>query len=330
MSTTVVIPGQEQAAKFDPKDYIRKANEKEHGKTDASGTPAAAAVAPPADETTKPADGDPDEKAEGGRVSRSQRRLLRQLGEAEGRAKTLEEIILRGGGTAKPAEPKPETAAAASNDPEPKVADFGDHNEYLRALSRWEARQETVKVVAKEKGQTEQETALRERVQAMTAKSLEESKEIPDWDAAIKEANDDGPEFKASEHPNLMAMIATSDVQAEVLYHLAKHPAALEKMLELTKSPEEQIRAFHRLEGRVEGTYRKKADAAGDNKEAKKPEAKPVTPPDRDAKKPRPSESIAPHGGSAPGGTISPTLADGKTLNPAWKEQMNLREGRHR
>lgn len=310
---------------FNAIDYIHSANEREQASRSGKAVepkpvvepkPAAAVEPKPADgkPAVDPAAGDDTHPDHAGRVSRSTRRLLRQLGEAEGRAKVLEEIVKSGKGEAA----KP--AAAAEEDPEPKQDKYTDFDAYTRDLTKWQARQETRKALS----DTEQLEAYREQMRAMEAKAIEDKKLLPDYDQVAAAAAEDGPEFVPAEHPNLMGLLATSDVKAFVLYHLAKNPEELEKMLDLSSKPGEQIRQFARLEGRVEKLYgEKKPDASGEKKPAE-------TAAERDAKKARPSEAVAARGGSAPPGEVSPVLADGRTLNPAWKQQANDREGRRR
>lgn len=307
---------------FSAVDYIKSANEREQATRDGKTVepkPAAAVEPKPAD--AKPADGtkpaDEQHDADGHRVSRSTRRLLRQLGEAEGRAKVLEEMVK---GNQVAGDKKP--AAAAEDDPEPQAKDFTDYNKFQAELTKWQARKET----AKQLGDSQQIEAFKTQMKAMDDKAAEDRKTLPDFDQVAEAAMEDGPEFIPDEHPNLMGLLATSDVKAFVLYHLAKNPDEMERMLALSKTPGEQIRQFARLEGRVEKLYgsEKKPD------EKKPEEKKAETAAERDAKKPKPSESAAAHGGSAPPTQVSPVLADGKTLNPAWKEQANAREGRRR
>lgn len=312
---------------FSAIDYIKNANEREQATREGKPIepkPVAAVEPKPADakpEDAKPADDRTDDEHEhAGRVSRSTRRLLRQLGEAEGRAKVLEELVKAGKGESA-------KAAVVEEDSEPKIADFKTYEDYTKALSTWAARGETKKAV----NENEQLEAMREQFRAMDAKAAEDKKLLPDFDQVAQEAIEDGPEFVPDEHPTLMGLLATSDMKAFVLYHLAKHPAEFEKMLALSKTPGEQIRAFARLEGRCEKLYGKEPTEKSDEKAEKKiEEKKEPTVVERDAKKARPSEAVAARGGSAPANQVSPVLGDGRTLNPAWKERANEREGRRR
>lgn len=315
---------------FDTTDYIRKANEKEHGReTSKTVTPAATAKADDASSGAA-STGAKDDDASGSEqhAPRSQRRLLRRLGEAEGLAKAYKEIIAAGlapapkpGDTAKPGD-----AAARTEDSKPERTAYKTDAEFNEAIAAWSGRQGA----KAELGKTQELETLRSELMAAGTKAAEDLKDLPDWGAVQKEAAEEGPEWNPSEHTQLMLLIGKSDQQARVLYHFAKNPEELEKMLALTKSdPQAQIRLFHRLEGRVEGLYPKaassstaKTDDASDRKPAVKTAA------ERDALKHKPSDSVAARGGSAAQGTVSPFLEDGKTVNPAWLARRNERDGR--
>jgi hypothetical protein len=310
---------------FNPVDFMRNANEREaaarEGKTPELKPPAAEAKPPEA----KP-EGEPEAETESHRVSRSTRRLLRQLGEAEGRAKVLEELVLAGKSAPGKA---PEAAEKKDEDPAPKQADYSDFDAYHADLTKWQARQE----VGKQMAVQQELKALEERLAVVDKQAREDAKLLPDFQAVAQEAekaveNGEAPVFDtgAPEHQQLVYLLETSDLKAFILYHLAKNPEEMEKALELSQKPQEQIRWFHRLEGALEREYRD-LRAAKKSVDEKKP---PASAAERDAKKPRPSESVAVHGGSAPAVQVSPVLEDGKTLNPAWKDRANEREGRRR
>lgn len=313
MSTTPVAPAAEAEKPFDPKTFIARQNAAQaakHNPPALSGAPAKPETPAPAKPAEAPAAASPAEETgeqASPRLSRSQRRehnrLLRELGEATGRAKALEELLAKTRSDA-PAGKEAE-AEAPADDPKPKEADFKDWKEFTDALSRWAARQETKKAVA---ANTESAKALeqyREHLRAMDEKAQEDKKAFADWDEVAKEASEDGPEWAPAEHPQLMALIASSDVKAYLLYYLAKNPKELEQMLELTKSPTEQIRQFHRLEGRLEKLYEKSAAQAAGDKAPKdrtnpeKAEQAGATAVDRDVHKPRPSAEVAARGGSS-------------------------------
>jgi len=303
---------------FDVKEYMRKGNEREHPVTGEK-KPAETATTETAASTTTTTDDDAGEPAH---LSRSARRTLRRLGEAEGRAAAYKEILEKGvkvPDTAAPASTA-KTGEAVSEDPEPKREGFKDDAEYNRALGKWEARQEAKKVVTADTQNKEQIEALRKQLADADKKAGDDKKLFDDWDAVMKEAEQDGPEIDWSANPQLTYMFGVSDQQAGIAYYWAKHPDEFEKLVALTKTnPQEQIRLFHRLEGKVEELYEK--SAVGETKPEK-------TAAQRDAAKARPSDSASARGGSAPDSNVKPYLEDGKTVNPAWLEKANQRERR--
>lgn len=327
MSTTAVTPGQGTEKTFDSAAYIKEQNERDQARREGKPVetkPDQAAVA----ETTAAAAAEPTVK-----LSRSERRAQNLLRENLGAERAKRELLeaelaalkakLEGTATTKPAE-------ATDDDPEPKREAFATDAEYNRAAGRWDARQEAKKELAKRDtvvASAEQLKQLRDDIAAADAKAAEDKKLIEDWDAVAAAAADDDeqPEFKAEDHPYLMRILATSDVKAFMLHHLAKNPKDMQKLLDLSGDLPKQTEMFRRLEGRVERlhTSEKPVDKKNEQKPAETKVAE--TAAERDARKAKPSEAATPRGGSAPANDISPVLADGKTLNPAWKEQQNLR-----
>lgn len=278
----------------------------------------------------KPAEAKPEavkepEHSESPRLSRSNRRQLnnaiREAAEARGELAAYRKLMEEG----KIAAPKPDAPAELI---EPKRSDFTSDAEYLRATQKYDKAVEA-KTSTSTAAQEEQQKAFRDHLTAMDTKAAEDMKTLPDWDKVAKDAadDDDAPEFVPDEHPNLMAMLARSDVRAFVLYHFAKNPDALESMLDLTKSPEKQISAFHRLEGRLEKEYaslQKAAQAPEPEKEPKdrkhlaeeKPKATPGEPQQVVPAKPRPSSEVAARGGS-------PAPDEPAIGSPAWMLMRN-------
>lgn len=304
---------------FNPIEHNRIQNEKEAAVR--AGTPAPEKPKEPA----KAAAEEPDDEGHAPKLPRSVRRELNQLRRDNGVLQGKLEAYMEMGLTPKQAQDKidGEAQPKADEDPEPQRDKFATDAEYNRAVGRWDARQETKKELAQrdESGKSKADSeAFYANVRAMDQKAAEDAKLFSDWDDVMQQSVEDaesgkGPIFNLQSHPTLCGLIATSDCRAAVAYHLAKNPDELEKLLKL--GPQELIRPFARLEERVSTLYAK---------EEKKPEEeKPKTP-----KLPKPSEAAAPRGGSAPAGDVSPTLGDGKTMNPAWKEQRNIREGLRR
>jgi hypothetical protein len=315
MAETVVVPTNKPV--FDSAAYITEQNEKETARR--TGVPYVPKVA---------AAGAPALAAEPAKPNRQDRRALNNAQQALGAEKARREIAeaelakLKGGAAA------PLAAAVVDEDPEPRRQAFTTDAEYTRAVGAWDRRKEAKTASATAAETTANQaalTALQAEIVAADTKAVEDQKLIPDWDAVKLAASesDEQPEFTPAEHPYLMRMIATSDVKAFVLHHLAVHPEDMEKLLDSTSDLVAQTNLFRRLEGRVEKLHSAAAVTPAAKKAAE-------TEAERDAKKARPSEADAPKGGSAPAVEISPTLADGKTMNPAWKERENARAAARR
>lgn len=310
-------PAEGQTPEFNSAEFIQARNE---GKPPAKLPEAKAAAAAAAAE---PEGGEP-------KISRSARRemnrLREEMGALRGRLEAYEKVGIAPRTAPAAAADTPEDASA---DSEPQRKDFHADAEYQRALGRWDARQEVKKQIAS-RDETEE---FRSHVQEMDAKAAEDRKGIEDWDETAQANIDDenAVVFDPGEHPTLMAMLASSEQRAFVLYYLAKHQDDFERMLDLTKKPNDQIRAFHRLEGRVENLYRgdHSAEAAQASGKAEahpkdrthladsgKPDGRNATA-QRDALKPKPTAEVAARGGSAP------ALDDPAPGSKAWMERRN-------
>ncbi len=315
---------------FDPKEYIKTQNEREAAnRVGKPVEPAKPAEPKPAEAVVSLLDEDPDDEKPGkADPARSQRRrergLLERAAKAEARAEVLQELIDKGL-SPKAAEAEVEKQEEAA-DPEPQRKDFQDDASYNRALGRWDARQETKAELGKRDQQAGNQAALTQlagEIAEADTKYAEDKKLIPDYDEVAQKALDDpeSPTFSPAEQPYLLRRIATSDVRAFLLHHFATNPEDFKKALGMADNLPRQADFISRLEGRVEKLYSTKQ---AENVSEKKPAVE--TAHERDAKKPKPSEIGSPRGGTAPVITVSPYLADGKTLNPAWKQQQNERE----
>ena len=297
--STAVLEQTEQPQVFDAKAYMDAAN---RGERPTPGKPAEEKPAEKAPE--KPSE--PLKQAaeqEAPRLPRSVRRELNRLREELGAAKA-EASLLRSLGV------KPTTPAPAEEDAEPQRSDYGTDAEYLRAAAKWDRQQEAKQ--QETQGKTAQQTEeVRAHLKAMDEKAVADIEAyFPDWDEVSAKAaeDEDAPEFVPQEHPQLFGMLSGSEFRAHVLYHWAKNPDALQSMLDLTGKPTEQIRAFHRLEGRLEREYSGKQAAQAtkaetptkDRKHLADAERPGETAADRDVRKPRPSTDVAARGGSAP------------------------------
>lgn len=326
---------QTEQPKFDPAAYQKQANEDEAARR--NGKP----LAPPIKEPDKPKElakeatpaAQDSEEERDKRISRSDRRKLKFVEEAayyKGKAEAAEALLDKLGSKTAPSGSPPE----ATDDPEPQRSGYSTDAEYNRALGRWDARQEAKKEVGKvreDATQKEQREAWEKHLREMDIKAAADIKQIPDWDEVAKKAaeDEDAIEWTVEDHPTLMGLIASSDIKARVLYHFAKHPEDLQKMLDLTERPQDQIRQFARLEGRIEKMYTsdepKSEKAAQAVEETLKDRVHPAeaqagrNSAERDASKPRPSTEVAARGGSAPPGDI-------RIGSPEWHQRENERE----
>ena len=298
--TTAVAEPEVQDPVFDGKAFMEARNK---GAEPAKPTP----DKPVAVEPVKP-----DEHPEQ-RLSRSQARLQRNLGREQALRESLErELAELRGKTAQP---------AATEDAEPQRNQFANDAEYLRATQKWDKSQE-----AKNAGKTAERTQEQEQY-AATLKAMDEKAQadvtlIPDWDEVAKKAmeDDDAPEFDPADQPTFMALMAQSDVRAFALHHFAKNPDELQKMLDL--KPNEQIRAFHRLEGRLEKVYDTNKAAQATPEKGKtastpqKPEGRAEPQQEAQPAKPKPSSEVAARGGS-------PAPDEPAIGSPAWMQKRN-------
>ena len=265
-------------------------------------------------------------------LKRRLRDAQRDADETRGRLKALEDM----GAIPKKEEPKVE---AKPEDPEPQLKDFKTEAEYNRALGRWEGRQGAKEVIGKQaetdKSKAEFET-FKAELETRAQQSQEDAKLIPDLDDVIKSSEKLAEEGKRvlvdwSKHQTLAVLLAKSSQQAFLLDYFARKDEGdqeLRDLLDLTDKPAEQVAAFHQLEGWIKRSYR----ATVSKKPEEKPEkAKKESAEDAAAKLPRPSSQVGAKGGNAPRvGELSPTLADGHTINPDWKVEMNRKELAHR
>ncbi len=332
MSTTVTTPITEEKP-FDAKAHFKARNEAEQAaRTGKEPTKPAEVKTEPAKptETKLPEDGHETHLPRSAR--REINRLREEAAEARGRAKTLEELIAKGAIVTPNGKT---TEVKADEDPEPKRENFATDREFDRACGKWDARQEAKKEIGKVVTSDEQAAELEEvraEIAQMDAKSKTDIAEIfgqEEWDrvekksleaaAAAKEAIEAGEEPESpvpicdwSKHQTLYMLYVRSPERARIAYHFAVEPKDFQAMMDLTKTPDKQIAAFHRLEGRVERLYTaKEKKEAAQASEPPKGETKDRThsadasagrtQSERDALKPKPSAEVA-----ARGGTVAP------------------------
>lgn len=145
---------------------------------------------------------------------------------------------------------------ASDPDVEPKVADFefGELDaKYIRALARFETRQELKASQSNQQKTNQQAAAEREEAEMVTRRTaLEEagSAKYDDFDEVVtqsRQLDPDDPAFWPCS-PDMGKLILASDVGADVAYHLASHPEEARKIF--AKSPVEQGAFFARIEAK--------------------------------------------------------------------------------
>jgi len=193
--------------------------------------------------------------------------VRRELAEEQAALNAIREQ--RRSGVAAPQQPQAASPTATpqppSGDREPQLADFenGQHADpytaYLRALGRWEARQEFA----------QQERQRIEREQARAAEA-ETQQRFSKFQQQMDAASTADPEFLATLSPDVLALrpfsalkpneqpgpmnalaeeVVSSDIAPQVLRHFSDHPAELQRFGRMT--PRQLLVEFGRLEARL-------------------------------------------------------------------------------
>lgn len=161
-------------------------------------------------------------------------------------------------------EGKPLTPAKAgatddpNKEPDPKDFEFGEMDtKFIRALARFEARQELKAGEDNQKKTKEQQDAEREAAEIVTSRTaLEEAgaEAYDDFDEVVTESRklepDDAGFWPLSRE--MGKLVLASDVGHHIAYHLASHPDEARKIF--GKTPLEQAAYFGRLEAKFEAT----------------------------------------------------------------------------
>ena len=190
----------------------------------------------------------------------------RRLAEFEGRTPTRD--------TTTPADSSPArtTAPTATDDPEPKLADYeanpqkygGDpYTAWLDARSRWAYRQEHQRTQAaeqqraeerqSEEAETTRRTAFRDRIQEATKADPQFLDSLSDPVKALKPIRDARKEGEQLSPRNAVAEeLLDSPVAPQLMRHWTDHPEDLEKLAG-AKSPRELLIEFGRQTALVEG-----------------------------------------------------------------------------
>jgi hypothetical protein len=195
---------------------------------------------------TETTEGKPQGKKKGG-FQRRIDKLNQRYTLAQQEAEYWKQQALKGAQATKQDAPKVDQAQAAPSEKEPDPNDFDDHAKFVRALARWEAKQE---ILAERKAEAEKQQKSRaeteaqrldrehaERVQAFRSKH-------DDFDEILQDGLSDVP---AS--PALEQVIKSSDNGPELLYELAKDPKEAARIARL--APMALAREIGKLEARI-------------------------------------------------------------------------------
>lgn len=178
----------------------------------------------------------------------------------------------------------PAKAGATDNpdkEPDPKDFEFGEmDSKFIRALARYEARQEFKAAEGNQQKTKQQQDAEREAAEIVTQRTaLEEAgaEAYDDFDDVVtqsRQLDQDDPAWWPLSR-ELGQLVLASDVGHHVAYHLASHPDEARKIF--GKSPMEQAAYFGRLEAKFEATPGakdpKQQPAGGQQQQVKAPKA---------------------------------------------------------
>lgn len=187
--------------------------------------------------------------------AKAERRAIRQVGDE---LKTLRETVQQ-----LQQQPQQQQQRAAGEG-EPQRDQFESYEDYIRAIGRFEAKQELSKerTASQQREQQEAQQRYQQQLVKVAEQRIEAGrKEYADFDAVINEAAEEGTLPIGS--PLHMAIIE-SDLGHKIAYHLAKNPEEAERLASL---PQRQM-------DRELGKLEVKLAAAP----VQKPKSKPINP----------------------------------------------------
>ena len=153
-----------------------------------------------------------------------------------------------------PPQPKPEPAEGA-----PDPSKFDDYGDYMRAVSRWEAKQvldEERKNYAQSQNQRRQQDAQAQFQRATAERVSAGQQKYQDFDSVI---NDGLAPFLT---PQLHTALIDSDIGHDVAYYLGKNPVEAERIASL--HPLAAVREIGRIEAKLLQTTETATSAAPD------------------------------------------------------------------
>lgn len=147
----------------------------------------------------------------------------------------------------------------------PKEEDFETVEDYLKAVGKWEAKQEFARAEQDKAAQTQKqafEARMTEKRASFEAKEAELRKATPDYDDAVQVLNEyiETVDQKSPGFQVFRDVMMESEDMAAMSYHLGKNPEIVEK---LSKSnPIEVARILFNLERDLKETPKKAAQVA--------------------------------------------------------------------
>ena len=167
-----------------------------------------------------------------------QKRLAKESRKAERLARAEAEANLYKQQLAQIQQPKPPVQSVNA---EPKLEDFQTYDEYVRAIGRFEARQEYEKLRTSQE-QERQKAAQREYEANLLTNIRRGAEKYDDFDEVV--ANPSLPLTEA-----MRDAAADSDIAADIVYHLGTHMDEASKIARM--SPVQQIKAISALETKL-------------------------------------------------------------------------------
>ena len=243
-------------------------------------------------------------------LTKDKRRLERQLGDFDDLRRRVDALSERAPGLT---DDNTQRKASVNVAPNPEDFEFGEMDtKYIKAVARYEARQEllSAEAAANESRQREAEARQsRELTQQKAALSAAGTKDYDDFEEVVidgakwsQENKDDPDAWPLS--AEMFGLCAGSQAGHHVLYHLASHPDEARQIF--AKSPGEQGAWFARMEAK----HATAADTTG-------------KPPLKVSKAPSPPRHIARGGtGRTPVATDS---KDFSAVEAAWRDQNRRR-----
>lgn len=170
----------------------------------------------------KPVEAEPEHKEEkpkpkGGFQSRIDR-FIRQIDEL-----TQENDRLK---NAKPAE-KVEIKPAPVAEAEPKLEDFTNHDEFIKAMAKYVAR-ETLRTEREEQTKKEQEAARKSEFDAYNERAIAAQVKYEDWKEVVGQ--------NITIPPAVHVAIIEMENGPDVAYYLGKHPELAKELMEMSPS----------------------------------------------------------------------------------------------